>query len=110
THPRRRPAGHLANRVGQREHVPLLDVASNDAREVAEASRMREPGFVRHTDLCDGTGVAADARPWKAERRFDVGLTHHVIDGHHTSAALRDEVPRDVRGLALHLTSKLTDA
>ena len=103
THPRRRPAGHLANRFGQREDVPLLHVARDDARKVSEAARMRKPGLVGHADAQHRARVAPDARPRKAQRRLDVLLAHHVIDRHHATAALDDEIPRRVRGLLAHL-------
>src|SRR5581483_11321152 len=102
-------ARHLAHRLGQRQHVLLLHVARDHAGEVTEAARVREARLVWYTDLDDRAGVAADARPREAERRLDVLLPHHMVDGHHAAASLRDEIPRDVRRIAVLLPRDLRD-
>jgi len=59
SHPRRRPRGHLAHRLLQRDHSALLHVAADHAHVVAVRARMRQPESVARAE----SERRADRRP-----------------------------------------------
>src|SRR5262249_43737620 len=107
-HSRGGPGGHLANRFFEREDAPLSHITRDQARKVAVAAGMRQSKFVLFASPERRPGVAADARPGKAQRRFDVLLAHHVIDRHDSTLALRDQIEGGVSRLFAPLLRDLS--
>src|SRR5262245_17629998 len=69
---------------------------------VSVRARMRQPDVVTTRQRQRRPSITPDARPRKAQRRLDILLAHHVIDGGDASAAREDNVPGGI-GFALPL-------
>src|SRR5580704_9569495 len=103
-------SAHKPSRMRPRSAMRIR-VAGQEVIFRMASSRVSEAECIVAAEGECGSGVAADAGPWKFESGLDVLLAHHVIDRQDTARfCLRHKIKRCVSGILVQFFRNLGDA
>ena len=102
-------AAHLVDRLFERDHLLLADVLAEDAREGAEAARVRHTGAERPARRQRGS-VGADRDPRLLHRQLEVPLVDDEPDAADAAVVRDQDLEDEVVGVFSRRLRRLVDA